>query len=138
MADLTITAASVIAGSTATKETGTAGASITAGQVVYKDASDSGKFKLADNDSATAAARTVYGIALHAASSGQPLTVLKSGPITIGATTAVGTVYMLSSTAGGIAPVADAGSGDYVTVLGVGTSTTVIEVNIQAAGAAVA
>jgi hypothetical protein len=138
MADLTITAASVLPGSGAVKETGTAGASITAGQAVYKDASDSGKFKLCDNDSATAAVRAFYGIALHAAGSGQPLTVLKEGPITIGATVAVGTVYMTSSTAGGIAPVADAATGDYVTVIGIGTSTTVIEVQPLAAGAAVA
>jgi hypothetical protein len=138
MADLTITAASVLAGSGAVKETGVAGASVTAGQAVYKDASDSNKFKLADNDSATAAVRSFYGIALHAAGSGQPLTVLKSGPITIGATTAVGTVYCLSSTAGGICPSADIATGDYNTVIGIGTSTTVIQVQPLAAGAVVA
>jgi hypothetical protein len=135
MADLVITAASVVAGSTATKETGVAGASITAGQVCYKDASDGGKFKLADNDSATAAVRAPYGIALHAAGSGQPLTVLKEGPITIGATTAVGTIYCLSSTAGGIAPSADNAAGDYVSIVGIGTSTTVIDVLFHEAGA---
>lgn len=138
MADLTITAASVVAGSGATKENGVAGATITAGQAVYKDASDGGKFKLADNDSATAAVRSFYGIALHGASSGQPLTVLKDGPITIGATTAVGIVYCLSSTAGGICPSADIATGDYNTIIGIGTSTTVIEVQPLAAGAAMA
>lgn len=136
MADLVITAASVAAGAGSTRENGTAGASITAGQVVYKDASDSNKFKLADNDSATAAVRSVYGIALHAAASGQPLTVLTQGPITIGATTAVGEVYCLSSTAGGICPHADIGAGDYNTIIGIGTSTTVIDVKLHAAGAA--
>lgn len=138
MADLSITAANVAAGTGAVKETGTAGATITAGQAVYKDASDSGKFKLADNDSATAAVRSFYGIALHGASSGQPLTVLKEGPITIGATTAVGVVYCLSSTAGGICPNADIATGDYNTVIGVGTSTTVIQVQPLAAGGPVA
>jgi hypothetical protein len=138
MADLTITATSVLAGTGAVKENGTAGAAITAGQVVYKDASDAGKFKLADNDSATAAVRSPYGIALHGAASGQPLTVLKSGPITIGATTAVGVVYCLSSTAGGICPNADIATGDYNTIVGIGTSTTVIDVNFQEAGAATA
>jgi hypothetical protein len=134
MADLTITAASVVAGSTAVKENGTAGASVTAGQVVYKDASDAGKFKLADNDSATAAVRAPYGIALHAAASGQPLSVLKSGPITIGATVVAGDVYCLSSTAGGICPSADIASGDYNSILGIATSTTVIDVQIHSAG----
>jgi hypothetical protein len=138
MADLTITATSVVPGSGAKKETGVAGAAITAGQVVYKDASDSDKFKLADNDSATAAVRSPYGIALHGAASGQPLTVLLAGPITIGATTAVGTVYCLSSTAGGICPSADIATGDYNTIVGIGTSTSVIDVKFHSAGAATA
>jgi hypothetical protein len=135
MADYSVTAASVLAGTGAVKENGTAGASITAGQVVYKDASDGAKFKLADNDSATAAVRSPYGIALHAAASGQPLTVLKSGPITIGATVAVGDVVCLSSTAGGLCPSADIAAGDYNSIIGIATSTTVVDVNIQESGA---
>lgn len=138
MADLTITAANVVAGSGAKIVHGTAGASVTAGQVLYEDASDSNKLKLADNDSATAAVRSPVGIALHAAASGQPLSYLAKGPITIGATTAVGTVYCLSSTAGGICPSADIATGDYNTIIGIGTSTTVIDVLIHEAGAAVA
>ena len=134
MADLVITAASVLAGSGAKKVNGTAGATITAGQVVYLDSSD-GKYKLADNDSATAAVRSPAGIALHGASANQPLTILSQGPITIGATTAVGVVYCLSSTAGGICPDADIATGDYNTILGIGTSTTVIDVKMHEAGA---
>lgn len=137
MADLTITAASVAAGSGAKKTTGTAGASVTAGQVVYLDSTTS-TYKLADNDSATAAVRSPAGIALHAAASGQPLTVLTSGPITIGATTAIGVVYCLSSTAGGICPSADIATGDYNTIVGIGTSTSVIDVKFHEAGAAMA
>lgn len=40
MADLTITAANVTAGALATTVTGTAGATITAGQLVYLDTRD--------------------------------------------------------------------------------------------------
>jgi hypothetical protein len=134
MADLTITAASVIAGSGAKIVSGTAGASITAGQVVYKDTSDSDKLKLADNDSATAAVRSPVGIALHAAASGQPLSYVSRGPVTIGATIAAGGVYSVSSTPGGICPVADIATGDYNTVLGVATSTTVLDVLIHSSG----
>jgi hypothetical protein len=134
MADLTITPASVLPGSGAAKVNGTAGATITAGQVVYLDSSDN-KYKLADNDSATAAVRSPAGIALHAASSGQPLTIQTAGPITIGATVAVGIVYCLSSTAGGICPNADIAAGDYNTIIGIGTSTTVIDVKLHEAGA---
>lgn len=137
MADLTITAANVVAGSGAKIKHGTAGATITAGQALYLDSSD-GKYKLADNDSATAAVRSFAGIALNGASNGQPLAVLEAGSITIGATTAVGIVYCLSSTAGGICPSADIATGDYNTVIGVGTSTTAILVNATAAGAAMA
>jgi hypothetical protein len=134
MADLSITAASVVAGSGAKTEDGTAGATITAGQVVYKDSADN-KFKLADNDSATAAVRSPYGISLNGASNGQPLRVLTSGPITIGATTVVGVVYCLSSTAGAICPVADIAAGDYNTIVGIGTSVTSIDVRFHEAGA---
>lgn len=128
MADLSITAASVVPGSGAKEETGIAGESITAGQVVYKDSADN-KFKLADTDSATAAARIPYGIALHAASANQPLTVLTSGSITIGATIAAATPYFLSGTAGAICPYADVASGDYTCLIGMGLSTTVLNVS---------
>ncbi len=137
MADLVITAASVLPGASAKKINGTAGATITAGQVLYLD-SATNTLKLADNDSATAAVREPVGIALHAAASGQPLTYLSSGSITIGATTAVGVVYVLSSTAGGICPVADVGAGDYNSIIGIGTSVTAINVKIHSAGAATA
>lgn len=137
MADLTITAANVLAGSGAATEVGTAGATVTAGQVVYLDTSGP-SFKLADCNSATAAVRQPYGIALHAAGSGQPLVILKSGPITIGATVAVGVTYFLSGTAGGIRPAADNTTGDYVSIVGIGTSTTVIDVKFHQSGAAMA
>lgn len=137
MADLTITAASVAAGSSARKTTGTAGATITAGQVVYLDSADN-KYKLADCDSATAAARSPAGIALHASLANQPLTVLTSGSITIGATVTAGIAYYLSGSAGGICPVADLGTGDYPSLLGFATSASVINVDIESAGVALA
>lgn len=137
MADLTITAANVLAGSGATKVAGTAGATITAGQAVYLDTSDN-EYKLADCDHATAAVRAPAGLALNGASDGQPLTVLTGGPITIGATVTAGVAYYLSPTAGGICPVADVLSGDYPTILGIATSATVLDVKIHSAGVALA
>lgn len=135
MADLTITAASVISSNSSGIEHGTAGATITAGQVVYRDASD-GKYKLADNNSATAAVRSPRGIALNGASNGQPLAIHREGHITTGATMTAGVAYYLGDTPGGICPVADLASGEYPSVLGVSTSTTVLDVNIQEAGVA--
>lgn len=134
MADLSITAASVAAGSGAKKVNGIAGAALTAGQVVYLDATTD-TYKLADTDSATAAARSPAGIALHAAASGQPIAVHTSGPITIGATVAVGDAYWLSGNAGGICPVADVAAGDYPCIIGICTSTSVLDVKIHEAGA---
>lgn len=133
MADISITAANVVKGSNAVVEAGTAGAAITAGQVVYKDAAD-GKYKLADADSATAAAKAPRGIALNGASDGQPLSIIRSGDVTIGATLTPGTAYYLSPVAGGIAPLADVASGDDVVLLGLAESASVLAVDIQITG----
>lgn len=135
MTDLTITAANVVAGAGSSKSTGTAGETITAGQAVYL-ASATKKYMKADANAATAEAREAVGIALNGASLNQPLTVLRSGPVTIGATMTAGTAYYLSDTAGGICPVADIGSGEYVCLIGLATSTTVLSVNIQYTGVA--
>lgn len=132
MADITVTAASVIAGGDATIEHGRAGATITAGQVVYKEAS-SGKFKLSDTNSATAEVKNAYGIALNGASDGQPLAVQKSGNITIGATVTAGTAYYASETPGGIQPAADVAT-EHVAFLGLATSTTVLKLGIINSG----
>lgn len=134
MTDLSITATSVIAGTDAVTEIRPAGAAITAGQVVYLD-SATDTYKLADTDSATAAARSPRGIALNGGATGQPIQIIRSGSVTIGATVAVGIGYWLSGTAGGICPVADVAAGDYPVFLGIGTSTTAIKVNITEAGA---
>ena len=138
MTDLIITAANVVKGSNATIEQGTAGATITAGQAVYK-ASATGKYLLADSNSATAEARTPRGIALNGASDGQPLAVLRSGEITIGATlNPEAPAYYLSDTPGGICPIADVGNGEYFCLIGLAKSASVLDVSIKASGVAMA
>lgn len=135
MADLSITAANVIAGN-GTKEAGVAGATITAGKAVYYDEATA-KWKLADCDDASAAVRmsSKSGIALNGASDGQPLVVFRKGDITIGATLTAGTAYYLSPTAGGICPLADVQAGDNIVQIGLAKSTTVLEVGIVYTGA---
>lgn len=135
MADLTITAANVAAGAGAKIVHGTAGAAITAGQAVYLDTA-TGTYKLADCDSATAAVRSPAGIALHASSSGQPLAIATKGKVTIGAALTAGVAYYLSATPGGICPVADLSTGDYPTIIGIATSTTVLDIQLHESGAA--
>lgn len=138
MTDLTITAANVIAGDNATKESGTAGETITAGQAVYKAAA-TGRYMKADSNSGTAEARKPIGIALNGASAGQPLSVQKTGDITIGATlNPEAPAYYLSDTPGGICPVADVGNGEYFCLIGLAKSTSVLAINIQASGVAMA
>jgi hypothetical protein len=136
MADLVITAASVIAAAGGTVDrSGIAGATITAGKAVYQDAA-TGKYLLADDNSATAAARVPAGIALNGASDGQPLAILRGGDITIGAAVTPGVVYYLSDTPGGICPVADLASGEYPCALGIAKSATVIALDINPSGVA--
>lgn len=127
MADLVLTVANVVPGATSTKSTGTANDTITQGQSVNKDPTD-GKIYRSDNNSATAARRRVDGISLNAALAGQPVDFLTGGDIVIGATVAVGTIYCLSGTAGGICPAADLVSGMETTVIGVATSATNLNV----------
>lgn len=133
MVDLVITAASVVAGTNATITRGIAGATITAGQVVYLSPT-TGKWDLADTDSATAAVRAAHGIALNGGAVNQQLSVQTAGDITIGATIEAGTGYWLSGTPGGICPVADVLVGDYPCLLGLGKSTSVLALNIQYPG----
>jgi len=130
MADLTITATSVVSGDDAATKTGLAGETITAGKAVYLS-STTKKWMLADSDSATAEVREATGIALNAASLNQPVDVQVKGLITIGATLTAGTAYYLSNTAGGICPLADVGTGEYVCQLGLATSTTVLNLDVQ-------
>jgi hypothetical protein len=134
MADISITAANVVAGSDAVRESGTAGATITAGQLVYLDTSDM-KYKLADANGA-AALRVPNGIALNGASNGQPLSVQKGGDITIGGTMTAGIPYFLSDTPGGLCPLPDIGTGEYSCIVGIAKSTAVLAVNIQPSGVA--
>ena len=134
MADLSITATSVIAGSDSVGENGFLGATVTAGQLVYKDSAD-GLWKLADANG-VAAARTPGGIALNGGVPGQPVRVHKSGDITLNAVLTVNTAYFLSDTPGGICPAADVGSGEYGTFVGIAKSTTVLKVNLTSSGVA--
>ncbi len=134
MSDVSITPGSVVAGTNAViNRGGVAGETITAGQPVYLDPLTR-KWLKADCNSATVAARQAGGLALNGASLDQPLAVHKSGPITIGGTLVAGSPYYLSSNAGGIKPAADLATGDYICLLGLAASTTVLNVDIQFPG----
>lgn len=132
MADLTVTAASVLPSTGALTDRGIAGGTITAGMTVYKAAD--GTIVAADADSATALARTPIGIALNSASAGQPVDYQTSGLIIPGATMTAGVTYYQSGTAGGICPLADVGASEYLCIVGIATSTTVLKIAFAQSG----
>jgi hypothetical protein len=134
MADLVIVAANVVAGANASTRQSLAGETITAGQAIYLAAA-TGKWMKADADAAPAEGRHATHIALNGAALDQPLVGQKSGDITLGAVLTPGVAYYLSgATAGGICAFADIGVGEYVCLLGLAKSASVLALNIQFPG----
>lgn len=135
-ADYTVTAANVLTSNVRYLKHGTAAATITAGQSLAKDST--GNLILCDANSATALTRVFVGIAVNGALSGQPVNYVDSDPsFAPGFTIAAGAIVIVSGTAGSLAPAADAATGIYVTVVGVGIGGNKIKMNITAAGVAV-
>lgn len=138
MADISITAASVLASATAViRREYTAGATITAGQLVYLNASN--QWVLADaNAAATGNGITdLRGIALNGASSGQPLSVcVEDSDFTPGGTLTNGSAVYGSNTAGGITHDVP-GSGAYPVSLGVAKSASKMNLKTCASGAVI-
>lgn len=130
MADLSITAGSVLKGTNAQVQSGTAGATITAGQPLYADSTDG--FKLKPAIGTSAAASKCVGISLHAALDEQPVQYLTSGQYTVGATVVLGQTYVVSAgAAGGVAPISDLTTGNYPSILGIAVTTAIIDVLIH-------
>lgn len=130
MADIVITATSVVAGSDAVTSVGSAGEAITAGQALYVS-STTGKLMRADSNSATLEARQATCIALNGGALNQPIVTQSFGDIAIGATLVAGSAYYLSDTPGGICPVADVGTGESVCMIGIAKSTSVLSLGFR-------
>lgn len=125
MAAITITPASIAYVSGPIIPDIVAGEAFTAGQSIYK--ADNGQWLKAQGDgTAVEAGANGAAVALAtAAAAGARLSAAGPGAIvTYGAVITPGTIYIIGDTAGAIYPAADAGSGDKVTVLGLGISTT--------------
>jgi hypothetical protein len=133
MADLTITAANVAVGSQTTRiSIVQVGEAVTQGQPIYPD-STTAKYLKADAN--VDAKIQVGGVALTAAASNGFVVMASSGSINLGATLTIGTIYVLSDTAGGIMPSADLSAGDNVVILGTATTTALLNLDIQITGA---
>lgn len=118
MTDLSITAANVKWVSGVPPKTVRAGETITEGMPVYRLTTDNEHYKCdADNDASSEFA----GVALTNAVDGRDMLIAPPGAvINVGATLTAGTIYSLSTTAGGVAPETDLAAGDYVTILYIG------------------
>lgn len=133
MTDISVTAASVQPGAGAITKRGICGEAISAGQSVFEAAD--GDIELCENDQTVVEAAS-RGISLNDGAAGQPIEYQTDGEITFNAVLAAGAVYIVGAAPGGIAPEADAVSGEFVTVLGVGLSTTSMKLGILQSGVA--
>ena len=131
MAIVSLSAAALASGSPAT---GTAGAALTAGEVVYTDTADSSKLKAAQND--TAAKCTAVGVMLNSCASGEVAIYAASGVTINTSGLTAGEVYVVSSTAGDLELVTDLASAELTTIVGVASSATALAININATGIA--
>jgi len=128
MTDLSQTSGNVEWNSGTNQKTGIAGEAITAGEPVYISSSDGRLYAAEAGD--TAAKAAAVGIATATAEkAGAIISYAPPGAnIDVGASTTQAEVYVVSATAGGIAPVADLVEDDYVTVLFVGTGSSDVTV----------
>lgn len=121
-----VTMGTIVQGANSVIETEVAGAALTAGFVVRRGTD--GKMELALNDTSTNS--NVYGIVLTDTDEDCECRVLRSGSITIGGTPlTAGVTYYLGDTAGRIGIRTDVTTGEYVVIIGVATTTSVLKVN---------
>ena len=125
MAAITITPANLVPSAQAIRFNGVAAETITQGQALYLLAA--GTYGKCDNDLSLIAA-TFVGIAESAGSAGQTISILRSDPaLVLGGTLVRGTAVCTSPTAGGLTLTpADNTTGSFVTVIGMATSTSVL------------
>lgn len=135
MADLSVTASSVVPDASAKiVYNGRAGEALAQGKQAYYN-STTKKWMLADANAAGAEARAAKGTVLNAAALNQPVAIATDGKVDFGsAIFTAGTDYYLSDTPGGICPIADVGTGEYVCRVGVALSASVLDLDYKYTG----
>lgn len=133
MSDISYTGANVVPTATGANEFMDVvwGEAVTGGMPVYQHTD--GKFYKAIDDTALHAA--AIGFVCSAGGASQRGQIQTAGRITLAGMT-TGITYSVSDNAGGIRPVSDQGSGDFVTILGVAISATVLQIGIIRSGIA--
>jgi hypothetical protein len=135
MADISITAANVALGaSTTPNKVVQVGESVTQGMPLYLHTD--GKWYQCDANDGVAKA-VVGAIALTSAATNgyalaaMPATTPGRSMVNLGATLAVGTAYAVSATKGAIAPIADITSTQFVSVIGIATTTALLDFQVS-------
>ena len=122
MSDVVISTSNVQPGDNEPTTFGIAGADFTQpGLLCYRDKADRDRIKKAD--ALTLAKSQVIGVNLNAATTGQPVTIQTDGEYQAGGALTEGQTYIVSTNAGGIAPITDLSTDSYVSIWGVATST---------------
>ena len=138
MADISITAANVHPGSASKILRVQYGVTVTAGQIIYLDTADA-KYKLGDaNASTTTAGADGLLVAMTNGSADDYGLATSGGLYDVGASVTEGLIYVVSGTAGGIAPSADLASGWNCSVVGIGAASNQIDLQLYASGQTVA
>lgn len=137
MADVSVTAASVLVSNLATvRREYTAGETLTAGLPVYLNSAN----QWLKSNNAVAAGHgisDVFGIALGGAAINQPIDVAVNDVAFVpGFSMTVGETYIVSNVAGNIAPIGDIATGRYTHLLGVAKTATILVLNPTSAGVA--
>lgn len=127
MADLTQTPADVAIGSSVSR------VRVVQGEPGYLDAA-AGKYRKTDADASEEAARAAGIFLTPAPIDGFAVLAEPGSVVNLGATLAVGETYVVSGSAGKIAPIGDVDTGWYVTILGVASSTSLLTLRINATG----
>lgn len=129
MPDIVIVPTAVVPGDGAQITNGIAGVALVAGDVVALDTTTQ-RFVLASSASAVLA--RVRGIASCSASIAQPVRVQTGGILNVGsALLAVGEVYALSGAVPGkLAPASELAAGDFVSILGIASTTALLQIRL--------
>lgn len=133
MVDLVVVAANVTPGTDAVTKRGIAGEPITAGASVFPAAD--GGIELCEKD-LTVLEAACKGVALNDAALDQPIEYAVTGDVDMGAILSIGQVYIVGAGPGAIAPEADAAVGDFVTVIGVATTASLLKLGLLQSGVA--
>ncbi len=128
MAALTITKANVAWVSGPVSVDQILGEAADAGMMVYQKAADSKWYKAQDDGTAEEAGAVGVGMLLATGDAANArVSIARPGAIVSVGTGTAGVVYTLADGAGAIGPVADCGSGDKVTVVGLGIGSNKLQ-----------